>query len=93
MPHSGELPQGPECLGRGPFPFGEETNRPMQNKFNNAFRSDLLPLEVKWACICAGKELRFTQDECVVRKILVAAFWTSVAAVVAFGFCGGSTFN
>ena len=27
-----------------------------------------LPLEVKCACICAGKELRFTQDECVVRS-------------------------
>ena len=26
-------------------------------KLNSVFRSDLLPLEVKWTCICAGKEL------------------------------------
>ena len=32
------------------------------------FRSDLVLLEMKWACICAGKELHFTQDGCVVRN-------------------------
>ena len=33
-------------------------------RFTNEFRSDLLPLEVKWTCTSARKELRFTQDEC-----------------------------
>ena len=28
----------------------------------------LLLLEVKWACICARKELRFIQDVCIVRN-------------------------
>ena len=53
----------PECLGPWALPvWREKKTRSMQNKSN--LRSDLLPLEVRWACICARKELRFTQDEC-----------------------------
>jgi len=40
--------------------FGEEKSSLDADTLNNVFRSDLLPLEVKWACICAWKELRFT---------------------------------
>ena len=63
-----DLPEGPECLGRGPSLFGDEKTRSMQNKLNNAFRSELLPVEVKWVCMCVRKELRFTQDEYVSRN-------------------------
>ena len=56
------LAVSPPCLAN------KKKTRLMQNKLNNVFRTDLLPLEVKWACICARKELRFTQDECVVRN-------------------------
>ena len=31
------------------------------------FDSDVLPVEMKWSCICAGKEMWFTEDECVMR--------------------------
>ena len=65
LQHSADLPHGPECLSRGPSLFGEEKNS-LDARNIQQFRSDLLPLEVKWACICARKELRFTQDECVV---------------------------
>ena len=54
----------------------------MQDNLHNVFRSDLWPLEVKWACICARKELRFTQDECFVRNP-GCCFWTTVRAVAA----------
>ena len=51
----------PPCLAK-------KKTRSMQDKFNNVFRPDLLPLEVKWARKCTWKELRFAQDECVVRN-------------------------
>ena len=37
-------------------------------KKNTVFRSDLLPLEVEWSCICPGKEMCFNQDNCVMRN-------------------------
>ena len=61
-------PKGSECLAVA-FPWLAKEIRPKRKEeLNNVFGSDLLPLEVKWACICARKELRFTQDECVVRS-------------------------
>ena len=48
--------------------IGEEKTRSMQDTLNKVFRPDLLPLGIKWSCICAGKELRSAQDECVVRN-------------------------
>ena len=51
-----------------PLPGWRRKTRSMQDSLNNVFSSDLLPLEVKWTCICAGKEVRFTRDEYVVRN-------------------------
>ena len=39
-----------------------------EEKLNKVFRSDLLPLEIKWSYICAGKEMRYNQRECVMEK-------------------------
>ena len=47
-------------------------------------RSDLLPLERKWSCICAGKDMYYTQYECVMRNTGIC-FVSTVLDVVAFG--------
>ena len=56
---------------RGPWPSlvsqGNSVNA-KKNYQSRCFRSDLLPLETKWSCIGAGKEMCFTQDECVMRN-------------------------
>merc|ERR1719284_275293 len=76
LQQSADLPQGRAWVVAPPCQAKKKKTRSMQDKLNNVLRSDILPLEAKRACIFAGKELRFTQDEC-----LVAAFWTSVLAV------------
>ena len=43
----------------------------------------LLPLEVKWSRICAGKKMCFTQDEGCHERSWLLLLWTSVLAVVA----------
>ena len=60
-------PQG-RVLGSCSTPWLAKEIPSKQKILNNVFRSDLLPLEVKWSCICAGKEMCFTQDECVIRN-------------------------
>ena len=46
-------------------------------------RSDLLPFEMKWSCICAGKEMCITQNECDVGNAGCCFFRTSVLGTVA----------
>ena len=36
-----------------------------KEELNKVFRSGLSPLEIKWSCICARKEMCYTQYECV----------------------------
>ena len=48
-----DLPQGPDCVARGPSLFGERNS--LNAKKVKVFRSDLLQQEMKWYCICAGK--------------------------------------
>ena len=50
-------------------------------------RLDLLPLEIKWSCICAGKEMCHTQYECVMRNPGCCFF----ARACLMWCCGGST--
>ena len=45
--HSSDLPKGPECKGRGPFPVGLTYSLGVSCE-------SLVPLEMKWACVCAG---------------------------------------
>ena len=52
----------PPCLAK------KKKTRSMQDYLNNMFRTALLPLAVQWTCMCTGEELRFTQDECVLRN-------------------------
>ena len=59
-PEGGAWALAPPCLAK--------KNRSMQDEADDVFRSDLLPLEAKWARISAGRELRFTPDDCVVRS-------------------------
>ena len=68
LQQSAALPGGQSAWTLAPPCLAKEKTRSTQDKLNNVLRSDLLPLEVKWACICAGKALRFAQDECVVRN-------------------------
>ena len=56
-----------------------------KEELNKVFGSDLLPLEIKWSCIGAGKEKCYTQNECVV-KIPGCCFLLNF-----FGVVGGST--
>ena len=53
-------PRGQSAWVAAPPKLAKEV-RSMQNKLNKVFRSDLLPLETKWSCICAGKEMCYTQ--------------------------------
>ena len=63
-------------MGRGPSLVDKEASLDAKTQINKVFRSDLLPLGAKWSHICAGKEMCFTQDECVCHeKPLVAAFF------------------
>ena len=60
-------PKGQSAWAVAPPCLAKKKTRSVQDKLNSVFRSVLLSLEVMWACICARKELRFTQDECVVQ--------------------------
>ena len=82
-------PQGPVCLGRGPSRVGEGSSLNAQ-KLIKVLRSDLLPLEIQWSCICAGKEMCYTQFECVVRNPGCFCFGR-VCLVWLLWCCGGST--
>ena len=52
--HSSDLPQGPECKGRGPFPVGLTCSHHARNNCLGVSCANLVPLGMKWACICAG---------------------------------------
>ena len=52
--HNFDLPQGPECKGRGPFPVGLTCSHHARNNCLGASCASLVPLGMKWACICAG---------------------------------------
>ena len=54
-------PEGQGARAVAP-PWLVKETRSMHKKINQVFRSDLLPLEMKWSCNCAGKEMCFTQD-------------------------------
>ena len=60
-------PKGQNAWAVAPPWLAKETRSMQQKKLVNVFRSDLLPLDMKRSCICAGQEMWFTQDECVMR--------------------------
>ena len=56
-------------LGHWPLPGWRRKTRSVQkDELNKVFRPDLLSLGIKWSCICVGKEMCCTQDECVMRN-------------------------
>ena len=76
-------------MGRGPSLSGEENSLNAKESVK-VFHSDLLPLELKWSCICAGKEMWLTQDERVMRD--PGCFVSEqVYSIWLLWCCGGST--
>ena len=55
-------PEGQCAWVVAPLWLAKEICSMQEDDLNKAFRSDLLPLEVKWSCIGAGKDMWFTQD-------------------------------
>ena len=79
------------------LPSGERTSIRVVDEGNslnarkvNVFHTDLLPLKVKWSCNCAGKEMWFTQDECVMRNP-ACCFAEQVCVCVCVCSCGCSS--
>ena len=69
---------------------GKSLSAKKKKPLNNVFRSHLLPLEIQCSCICAGKEMCFTQDECVMRNPGYC-FFGRVCLLWLLWCCGGST--
>ena len=52
--HSSDLPLKPECKDRDPFPVDLTCSRHAKNNCLGVSCAGLVPLGMKWACICAG---------------------------------------
>ena len=52
--HSSDLPKGPGCKGRGPVPVGLTCSHHARNNCLGVSSASLVPLGMKWACVCAG---------------------------------------
>ena len=63
-----------------------------KDKLDNLFRLDFLRLEEKWPCICAGKHMRFTRDERLVKN-LGCCFFNECPCCSCLNFSGRSTFT
>ena len=61
-------PEGLSAWAVAPPWLAKEIRSMQKDELNKAFRSDLLPLGIKWFCICAKKEMCYTQYECIMRN-------------------------
>ena len=52
--HSSALAKGPECMDLGPFLVGRTCSQHARNNCLGVSCASLVPLGMKWACICAG---------------------------------------
>ena len=77
-------PEGQSSWSVAPSLYGEKNLAPCRHNSSRYSCSDLLPVEIKWSCICAG-----VQNECAMRN--PGCFVGRVCLMWMLWCCGGST--